>query len=232
VDIPDNNVPLDKVVLQAQTQTGPDGTVTVPYWAADPGNPRKYIDGQVYQLGYSLNVNGQSPMPMFELVIVHVRDAYVPPPVPSWQTDVQPVLSQYGNLYPIMSRGLFSLSDADTVAANARLLQLAFTRPITDPNYMPATRDISAGKLRMIVAWLRSYLPVGTASDYGAIPPVPVGQPLPMAYPPGAPAARHPSRVPNTGAQVAVRALGPGNDGKTAAVRSYLKNALRNSEEH
>ncbi|MDR3507458.1 MAG: hypothetical protein P4L64_06130 [Caulobacteraceae bacterium] len=224
--IPDNNVPAATISLPATATAGADGTVQVTYWAANPGNPRGYIDGQIYQLNYSPTVAGQSPMPMVEVVAVHVRDAYVPPPVPSWDTDVKPVLTQYGNLYPIMSRGLFSLSDFDAASANARLLHLAFTLPPTDPNFMPATRDISAGKLRMIVDWLRSYLPHGAPSGYGAIPPLPVGQPLPPALSGAAP-AQHPTQITPALATAAVEALGPGNDGKTAAVRGFLKNAAR-----
>jgi len=58
-----------------------------------------------------------------------------------------------------MSRGLFSFSDPQTIAAHARLLHPAFTRPMEDPNYMPATRDLSAGRVTAILRWLEGYLP-------------------------------------------------------------------------
>lgn len=224
-DIPDNNVPLATVSLPNQAVSGADGAVSLTYWVANPGNPRGYIDGQVYQFAYAPAVAGGSPTPLFEVIATHVRDAFVPPKTPSWATDIEPVLVQYGNLYPIMSRGLFSLSDFNSVAANARLLHLAFTLPPTDPNYMPATRDLSAGKLRMIVDWLSSYLPEGAEHGYGAIPPLPIGQSLP---PPKAVAAAPAAAVKPSITPAAFEAVGPGSDGKSAAVRGFLRNATRN----
>jgi hypothetical protein len=223
--IPDNNLPLDKVRLPPTAQGGADGKVKLTYWAADPGNPRGYIDGQIYQFNYAPVVAGGSPTPPVELIAVHVRDAFVPPAIPNWENDVKPVLVQYGNLYPVMSRGLFSFSDFNTVAANARLLHLAFTVPIDDPNYMPATRDLSAGKMRMIVDWLRSFLPVGASAGYGALPPLPVGVPLPAS----AAAAQAAPAVPAGPlvSRAVASALEGGNDGKTAAMRNFLKNAAR-----
>lgn len=168
--IPTINVPADKVRMDAVVLADDKGVATLTYYAADPGNPRGYIDGQIYEINYVPAGDGQSPLPMFEQVAVHVRDGFDPPTAPSWDTDIAPVLSQYGNLYPIMSRGLFSFSNYDTVVQHARLLHLAFTRPPEDPNYMPATRDMSAAKLRMIVDWLGGYL-TNAPGSYGALPP-------------------------------------------------------------
>lgn len=168
--IPTINVPATALRMDAAVQADDKGVATLTYYAADPGNPRGYIDGQIYEINYVLAGGGQSPLPMFEQVAVHVRDGFDPPTTPSWDTDIAPVLVQYGNLYPIMSRGLFSFSNYDTVVQHARLLHLAFTRPPEDPNYMPATRDMSAGKLRMIVDWLGTFLK-DAPGGYGALPP-------------------------------------------------------------
>jgi hypothetical protein len=229
VSTPDNNLPVGAVSFPPQVVSGADGKATFTYWAANPNNPRGYIDGQVYQFAYGPAVSGASPMPMFEVVASHVRDAFVPPEIPSWADDVRPVLVQYSNLYPVMSQGLFSLSDFDSVAANARLLRLVFTLPIADPNYMPATRDLSAGKLRMIVAWLTSFLPGGAPVDFGDIPPLPVGAAQPGTAPAALPAGSRPPPAPATTA-AAIAALGTGNDGKSAAARAFLKNAARRAD--
>ena len=45
-----------------------------------------------------------------------------------------------------MSLHLFSLSDEEVFKRNATLLMLAFSRPMDDPNHMPATRDLSESK--------------------------------------------------------------------------------------
>ena len=56
---------------------------------------------------------------------------------------MQPILTQFGNLYPIMSQGLFDMADPAEVKRNVHLLRLAFGLDIGDPNYMPVTRDLS-----------------------------------------------------------------------------------------
>lgn len=53
-----------------------------------------------------------------------------------------------------MSQHLFDLADEATVVTHARHMLLAMERPITDPNYMPVTRDLSDAKRKMIVSWL------------------------------------------------------------------------------
>jgi hypothetical protein len=220
--IPPINVPADRVRVTPQLTADARGIARLTYSARDPGRPRGYLDGQIYELNYAIAGTGQSPMPLFEMVAVHVRDAFTPPAVANWATDIGPLLIQYGNLYPIMSEGLFSFSDYNTVVANARLLYLAFTRSIDDPNYMPATRDMSAGKMRMIIDWLAGYLKGAPATDR-ALPVPPEGSTL---EPPGETIITgrdHPSHLSATMARAAARALGPGSDGKTAAVRSYLE---------
>jgi hypothetical protein len=220
--IPPINVPVDRVRVTPQSTADAKGIAVLTYAARDPGRPRGYVDGQIYELNYAIAGTGQSPMPIFEMVAVHVRDAFTPPEKPSWASDIAPILIQYGNLYPIMSQGLFSFSDYDRVVAHARLLYLAFTRPIDDPNYMPATRDMSAGKMRMIIDWLAGYLKDAPA-PYGALPVPPEGSTL---EPPGETIITgrdHPTHLSAATALAAARALGPGSDGKTAALRSFLE---------
>lgn len=185
-DIPTINIPDSAVRIPAPRTTGADGTLTVTWQAADPLNEhglpvRRYIDGQIfnilYDFGALVSAPGQSPMPSMESVWAHVRNAFTPPATPSWETDVAPILVQYGNLYPIMSRGLFSFSDYNAVVANARLLYLAFTRPIEDPNYMPSSRDMSAGQSRMLINWLGGYL-VDAPNPSDALPVPPQGSTL------------------------------------------------------
>lgn len=222
-EIPLINVPADKVSVPATLTAGADGIAVLDIQFENPGNPRVYIDGQIYQISYSLALTGQSPMPTFEFIAVHAREAYVPPPAPSWADDVGPILVQYGNLYPIMSRGLFSFSDPLAISANARLLYLAFTRPMEDPNYMPATRDLSAGKVTAILRWLEGYLPEA-AIDRSRYPALPVGVERAAAGETVVGMAA-PTKLSAGTARAALALLGPDNDGKTAAVRSFLKNA-------
>ncbi len=221
--IPLVNVPPDKVSVPVSLNAGDDGIGVLDIQVENPGNPRGYIDGQIYNISYSLALTGQSPMPLVEVIAVHAREAYVPPLTPSWADDVGPILIQYGNLYPVMSRGLFSFSDPLVIAANARLLHLAFTKPIEDPNYMPATRDLSAGKITAILRWLEGYLPEA-AIDRRHYPGLPEGAARAAADETVVGVAA-PTRLSTGAAQAAIARLGPGNDGKTAALRSFLENA-------
>ena len=64
---------------------------------------------------------------------------------PTWWNDVQPILQQYANLYPIM-RKVLDLDDYTSVIAHKDMLAYVFRLPIENPNDMPVTRDLSGGK--------------------------------------------------------------------------------------
>ncbi len=67
--------------------------------------------------------------------------------------DVEPVLGQYANLYPVM-RDFLDLGDYESVCARANLLAHAFSLDIGNPNSMPVTRDLSGAKRAAILRWL------------------------------------------------------------------------------
>ena len=94
--------------------------------------------------------------PFLDRVIVHLRDGYTVPDRPSWFGDIEPILAQFGRLYPIMTKHLVDLTDYTSVAHHRRALLLAFTRPLADSNYMPVTRDLSAQKQATLVKWLQT----------------------------------------------------------------------------
>ena len=167
----DMNFPPECVYVSPALTSNAAGEAVVSFDFADPGNPRHYIDGQIYEFHYGFAADatgGLSSMPLWETIVFHVRDAFDPPAVPSWATDLAPIFVQYANLYPAMSRGLFNFADYSTVAAHAQVLLFAFTRPIEDPNYMPVSRDLSSGKIAMITNWLSGFLPEPQAT----LPPI------------------------------------------------------------
>jgi hypothetical protein len=142
-----------------QVQTGEDGRATFRIQAAaeGPGNPRGYIDGQVYGIGYQLTSQPQGYVSnSWNFISVLAFDHIKVPEDPTWYQDIRPIFQQYGNLYPIMSRHLVDLGDYDSVVKHLNILDLAFSLPIHDPNHMPVTRDLSAGKRRMILKWMRT----------------------------------------------------------------------------
>jgi hypothetical protein len=150
--IPDIGVPTTALEIPDVPPTGSKGTTTFAIQASDPGNPRGYIDGQIYLLDFRLPGQGNTDRHPFDMIVLHVRDAVKPVARPSWK-DVAPILQQYANLYPVME-AMVKLGDEQSVRSQRDSLRLAFSVPITDPNAMPATRDLSEGKRQMIVSWL------------------------------------------------------------------------------
>lgn len=157
--------PSDAVTYPTTVTTGLDGTVPLTISASPPGNPRQrrenepyhyYLDGQVYCIAYSLP--GQTPVNAprpSDFINIHVRDAYDLPETPTWEAHVRPLLQLYANLYPVMSRGLFQLSNPHSVVQFRKALLMAFSAELNDPNSMPVTRDLSANKRKTIVTWLQ-----------------------------------------------------------------------------
>jgi hypothetical protein len=153
--VPDIGVPPEAVELPPSIVTDADGRAELPIAVRDPGRPRGYLDGQVYVITYSLDGQLREQRHRFDVVVLHVREAYAAPARPTWVEDVRPVLAQYGNLYPIMSRRLVDLGDYDSVREHAAIIELAFSRPLDDPNHMPVTRELSDARREMLLAWLR-----------------------------------------------------------------------------
>ena len=54
-----------------------------------------------------------------------------------------------------MSKHVVDLGDYDSVVRHLDILKLAFSLPMSDPNHMPVTRDLSDDKRAIILKWLR-----------------------------------------------------------------------------
>jgi hypothetical protein len=179
IPIPDMGVPEAALSFPGTASTD-HGRTVVTLTGGNPDNPRGYLDGQMYLIDYRLPGQGNASRQPFDFVVVHVRDAYQVPEQPTWTADVQPILQQFSNLYPIMSKGFIDLSDRAAVLANRDILQLAFSRSIEDPNYMPVTRDLSEPKRQMLLRWLAN--PDGEIEPYGeAAEPMPGHRPAAAA---------------------------------------------------
>jgi hypothetical protein len=177
--IPPAGVPTAALTLPAALIADDAGRATLTLAATAPGAPRGYIDGQLYNVTYQQAGQTPSDLGPFEVVAIHLRDAYPVSDEPTWTADIAPMFLQFANLYPIMSRRLVRLSDPVSVYDNRALLSLAFSLPIEDPNYMPVTRDLSEGRRRTIVKWLaridedagfQSLLAVARAAAAPALP--------------------------------------------------------------
>jgi hypothetical protein len=187
-----------------KTDARGNAVLTVTAGQLNPAFPRGYIDGQLYGIGYELAQRPAGSLDNFwNFISVLVFSPFHAPAKPEWFADIQPILTQYGNLYPIMSRHLVDLGDYASVVAHRNILELAFSLPTEDPNHMPVTRDMSDAKRHMILTWLRT----------------PAADGLPVKGTP--PAAAAPIEPMATVADVKVT-LGPlQTEGKTAVVREF-----------
>jgi hypothetical protein len=161
IAVPDIGVPVNAFSVEPADVPITGGTGMFEVRAVDPGNPRGYLDGQLYLVGYRLPGQPNASRHPFDVVVAHVRDARDPLPEPTWD-DVKPILAKYSNLYPIMSQGFIDLCDEEAVKGNRDLLLLAFNAEETDPNHMPVTRDLSEAKRLTVIRWLTS-LPTAQA---------------------------------------------------------------------
>jgi hypothetical protein len=149
--------------------TGPDGTAELQLKASDPRNPRVYIDGQLYGVTYAL---GPTPPPIgsvqngSQFLSVLVFSGYAAPAEPNWMENVRPIFEQYADLYPVM-RPIVDLSNYGSVVSRRNILKNVFNAHVSDPNYMPVTRDLSEAKRAMIRTWLDKpvYMNLDSAED-------------------------------------------------------------------
>jgi hypothetical protein len=181
VEVPDIGTPADGVTYASSMTTDANGKATLKLTAGvmNPATPRGYIAGQVYGVGYQLTQQpAQTIMNAWNFISVLVFSPVDRPAQPTWYRDIQPILQQYANLYPIMSKHLVRLGDYDSVVKHIDILKLAFSLPIGDPNHMPVTRDLSAADCAMILQWMTSPgqdgLPLKGEPATAAVPPPPM----------------------------------------------------------
>lgn len=155
--IPNIATPADAFTFASSARTDANGYAKVALTLSDkgPGTPRGYIAGQLYGVSYRLNSQppGYLPNPLnyVSVLAYSLKDV---PEVPTWYDDIQPLFAQYGNLYPIMSRQVVDLNSYPSVCSRVKVLTLAFSLPISDPNHMPVTRDLGSGDRATILKWL------------------------------------------------------------------------------
>jgi hypothetical protein len=190
-------VPPEAIQFPLRVTTDSEGVATLVVTAQDPGNPRHYIDGQMYGIRAALE---DTPMPgpspsgnQYNFISILVWDTFEADVPPTWHGSLQPIFQLYANLYPIMKRFL-DLSSYDSVCENQDVLLLAFGLDPSDSNSMPVTRDLSGSKRAAILAWLGDRDPdgnlrkplLGTPAADGAVSPVGVAATAPASTGEGA----------------------------------------------
>ncbi len=157
-NVPFTGQPAEALLFPSYVFTDKSGKAAVIFSWTDPGNPRGYIDGQVYFVDYAIENVVNPDQYQYDQFVVHLRDDFSIPDQPGW-ADVEPIWKQFGNLYPIMSKYIVDLSMQEEVLKKKDILIFAFSREINDPVYMPATRDLSAAKVETLLKWLKNPFP-------------------------------------------------------------------------
>ena len=127
------------------------------------------IDGQVYMFNYTMNgscagdaSNNVSSLSCSNDIAILAFSHLVPPEKPTWVRDVFPIFHQYDRITPVMHQ-MINLSDYHVVVNNTELIKLAMKLNFNHPSYMPATRDLSPTKQKMILKWFED--PINSTSD-------------------------------------------------------------------
>jgi len=166
---PGTGTPTTALTFPASVTTNAQGIATVRLHGGNTGNPRGFIDGQVYRVDYKLHGEVQGNLSDFLSVLVF--DTFTPDTPPTWLGSMKPIFTQYGNLYPIMS-DFFDLTSYDDVSANRLSILVRLKKPETDAKHMPISRDLSSAKRAAMIDWLTN---VGADGKplLGSAPPVP-----------------------------------------------------------
>ena len=165
---PPVGTPESAVTFPDTIKTDKNGKAELTIEGGNPGNPRGYIDSQVYGIGYTwpgIPASEYNANPT-NLISLLLWNEYTIPDEPTWVRDVQPILVQYAELYPVM-KSILDLGNFTSVVKHAEALKLVFGKDMTDANYMPVTRDLSNNKRLMLLKWLDNpvYINIETKED-------------------------------------------------------------------
>jgi hypothetical protein len=174
------STPVTALQLDFSGATGSDGWTKLTITGSDPGRPRQYLDGQVYEIDLSVtgaaNAGTAFDSNLFISVLLFSQTAV--PDTVTWNGDVLPILQQYANLYPRphgpvvnydpqypgepnptpLLHPVISLTDKDWVGSFAPRILTALELPIEHPNHMPVTRDLSAGRRGILRKWMQQVI--------------------------------------------------------------------------
>lgn len=160
--------------------TDENGIATLDMTAKDPQNVRGFIDGQLYPFVYKfkgekkchdLCTENTSFMLLNSLFVILVWDNYTSKDAtPTWLDDVYPIFKQYANLYPVMTENFVDLGNYYEVVNFRKAIKASMELPVSHPNYMPVTRDLSKSKRQVIIEWLSEEKPpVGDVKDFYSV---------------------------------------------------------------
>jgi hypothetical protein len=172
--------PATALNLAFSGPTGVDGWTNLTITGTDPGRPRGFLDGQVYEIDLSVAgaANAGTAFNSWLFISVLLFSETAVPDTVTWNGDVLPILQQYANLYPRPHGSVVdydaeypgeanpmpplhpvvSLTDKKWVGSFAPRILTALDLPIEHPNHMPVTRDLSAGRRGILKKWMQQVI--------------------------------------------------------------------------
>ena len=130
----------------AETQ---NGIATFTFTASDPGNPRVYLNGQLYYKNYGFSDQSiaqnyvQDPT---DFISVQVYNQHAD------EVAASDILNKYGYLYKIM--GFLTNDEAVEGVDMRNMIKLLLQKPFSDIKHMPITRDLSMANRQKIIDWI------------------------------------------------------------------------------
>jgi hypothetical protein len=213
------STPASALKLDFDGPTGADGWTCLEITGSDPGWPRGFVDGQVYEIDLAVEnaANAGTSFDSNLFISVLLFSATAVPDTVTWNGDVLPILQQYANLYPRphgpvvnydpdypdepnptpLLHPVISLTDKDWVGSMAPRILTALGLPIEHPNHMPVTRDLSAGRRGILQKWMQQVIAGSVPLEPGPVIP-PSAAPMLRRAAPAAAAARGRPAIPDS----------------------------------
>ena len=130
--------------------TTTNGVATFTLTCTDPGNPRMYVDGQVYFLNYNFgdaSIKSTYTQDPNDIISVQVYSQKT-------EAEAVDVLKKFGMLYKIMA---FLTDEQQVEQIDMRnMIKLLLERPYDQIQHMPLTRDMSDSARDKIVDWINT----------------------------------------------------------------------------
>lgn len=132
------------------TSATTNGVATFELACSDPGNPRQYVDGQIYFLNYEFadpTIAKHFTQDGNDLISIQVYSA-------TTDESAVEILGKFGRVYPIMN----FLTDEEKISQLdlRNMIKLLLEKPFTELQHMPVTRDLGAASRKKIVEWINA----------------------------------------------------------------------------
>lgn len=137
------SIPRDKLTFPTTVRTK-NGVASFEMISEAPGNPRHYVDGQIYFLDYNL-VSNPIAKDSNDIISVLVYDLEI-------EEDAPKLLAKFGRLYKIMD----FLADEEKIEQIdlRNMIKTLLTKPMNDLIHMPVTRDLSEAGKDKVSEWV------------------------------------------------------------------------------